>query len=187
MIVHGYMMYFIVHRNITTRRALIRNAAGLTTLLAGSSRGAAAKQYLAYFGTYTTNIPQYGTGESKGIYVSRFDSATGKLSTPELAAESLNPSYLRVHPNRRFLYAVNELDENNKADGEADGPLPPADEIEVGIVKNAKHQMLRASVFCERVSQIMKKVRTTKIAVTIDAAIPARSVTANPRTGPVPY
>ncbi|MEI9959821.1 MAG: beta-propeller fold lactonase family protein [Limisphaerales bacterium] len=51
-----------------------------------------------YFGTYTG-------AKSKGIYVSRFDSAIGKLSAPELAAEIQNPSFLAVHPNGHNLYA----------------------------------------------------------------------------------
>jgi 6-phosphogluconolactonase len=58
---------------------------------------------LVYFGTYTN-------GTSKGIYVSRFDPATGILGEPALAAESVNPSFLAVHPSGRFLYAVNEVD-----------------------------------------------------------------------------
>jgi 6-phosphogluconolactonase len=59
---------------------------------------------LVYFGTYTRQ-------QSKGIYVSRFDPATGKLTTPVLAAETASPSFLAVHPNHRFLYAVNEISE----------------------------------------------------------------------------
>jgi 6-phosphogluconolactonase len=56
-----------------------------------------------WFGTYTGPA-------SKGIYISKFDSKTGRLSTPTLAAESPNPSFLAVHPNGRFLYAVAEKD-----------------------------------------------------------------------------
>jgi 6-phosphogluconolactonase len=56
----------------------------------------------AYIGTYT--------GErSKGIYLSRFDAETGRLSAPELAAETKNPSFLAVLPNHRCLYAVGEV------------------------------------------------------------------------------
>ena len=95
---------------MTTRRTLLGKAAACAAVLARHSSGAPAKQYLVYGGTYTSSNPQYGTGESKGIYFSRFDSATGKLSAPELAAESQNPSYLCVHPTRRYVYAVNELD-----------------------------------------------------------------------------
>jgi len=36
------------------------------------------------------------------------DAGNGNLTVPELAAESPNPSWLALHPNRRCLYAVNE-------------------------------------------------------------------------------
>lgn len=65
-------------------------------------RAALARDFLVYFGTYT------GT-KSQGIYVARFDTRTGQLSAPELAAETRNPSFLAVHPNRRQLYAVGEI------------------------------------------------------------------------------
>src|SRR5690348_12614927 len=63
---------------------------------------ASGSDYLAYTGTYTGK-------NSKGIYVFRFNSATGKLTPLGLAAETTSPSYLAVHPNRRFLYAVAEV------------------------------------------------------------------------------
>jgi 6-phosphogluconolactonase len=49
-----------------------------------------------------------GESQSKGIYVSRFHAATGELSEPELAAKVVNPSFLTISPNHRFLYAVSE-------------------------------------------------------------------------------
>ena len=61
------------------------------------SRGA----MLVYIGTYTG-------AKSKGIYVSRFDPATGRLTPPELAVETPSPSFLALHPGGRFLYAVGE-------------------------------------------------------------------------------
>jgi 6-phosphogluconolactonase len=67
------------------------------------AHAAASDSLLVYFGTYTS-------GPSKGIYVSRLDAATGVLGPPELAVESVNPSFLAVHPSGRFLYAVNEID-----------------------------------------------------------------------------
>jgi 6-phosphogluconolactonase len=60
-----------------------------------------SQDVIAYAGTYTR-------GKSKGIYAWRFSPATGKLTSLGLAAETSNPSFLAVHPNRRFLYAVNE-------------------------------------------------------------------------------
>ena len=46
--------------------------------------------------------------------------------------------------------------------------------------------MLSVDMAGRRSSQIMKKVRVTKTAVMIEAAMPMSSVTANPCTGPVP-
>jgi 6-phosphogluconolactonase len=57
---------------------------------------------LVYIGTYTG-------AKSKGIYLSRLDLSTGKLSAPELAAETPSPSFLAIHPNHRLLYAVSEI------------------------------------------------------------------------------
>lgn len=42
---------------------------------------------------------------SKGIYLADFDSATGKLSEPVLAAEYQNPGFLALHPTKPLLYA----------------------------------------------------------------------------------
>ena len=56
-----------------------------------------------YFGTYTS-----GRNASKGIYRSKLDTDTGELSAPVLAAEARSPSFIEIHPNGRFLYAVSE-------------------------------------------------------------------------------
>jgi 6-phosphogluconolactonase len=78
--------------------------AALATIAAMSVWSSAAPgDLLVYFGTYTG-------ATSKGIYVSRFDAATGTLSAPQLAAETASPSFLAVRPEGDFLYAVNEVD-----------------------------------------------------------------------------
>lgn len=89
------------------RRDLFRMAASAAVSLP-LGQSANAKSFMVYWGTYTEGGGQFGNGDSKGIYVSRMDAATGKLTTPELAAESPNPSWVVIHPNRRYLYAVNE-------------------------------------------------------------------------------
>jgi 6-phosphogluconolactonase len=76
----------------------------LVALASGAAPSAAPAGLLVYFGTYTGPA-------SKGIYVSRFDTATGGLTPPELAAETPNPSFLAAGPDGRFLYAVNEVGE----------------------------------------------------------------------------
>jgi 6-phosphogluconolactonase len=61
------------------------------------------REYIAYIGTYTGK-----QSKSKGIYAFRFDASTGKLTPLGLAAEGNSPSFLAIHPNRRFLYSANE-------------------------------------------------------------------------------
>ena len=88
------------------RRRLL-SIALLLLVLSGFCVGAPSMQhqkYLVYIGTYT----QEGS-ESKGVYAYRFDAGSGQLTTIGLAAETINPSFLAVAPNRRFLYAVNEV------------------------------------------------------------------------------
>lgn len=65
-----------------------------------------AKSLPVYFGTYTG-----GDNSSKGIYRSVLDLETGKLSDPVLAAETRNPSFIEIHPDGNFLYAVSESGE----------------------------------------------------------------------------
>jgi 6-phosphogluconolactonase len=68
-----------------------------------------------YIGTYTGD-------QSKGIYRCELDLATGKLSDPVLAAEAVNPSFVAIHPNKKFLYAVSEVsDLNGKKTGGVTG------------------------------------------------------------------
>ena len=65
---------------------------------------------LVYFGTYTG-------AKSKGVYLCRLETATGKLSEPELVAETVNPTFLAVpaagkdlaSSDRAWLYAANEV------------------------------------------------------------------------------
>jgi 6-phosphogluconolactonase len=73
------------------------------------------QNYLVYVGTYTE-----GGSESKGIYSYRFEPDTGNITPIGLAAGTTNPSFLAVHPNHRFLYAVNEVSTYN---GEKSGAV----------------------------------------------------------------
>jgi 6-phosphogluconolactonase len=80
-------------------RAFVTMACSLVVLSTVS-----AESLSVYFGTYTTR----GENSSKGIYRSVLNLETGKLSDPVLAAEAGNPSFLEIHPNGKFLYAVSE-------------------------------------------------------------------------------
>lgn len=67
-----------------------------------------AKEFLVYFGTYTNQL-------SRGIYVSRLDADTGKLSTPKLAAAIGNPCFVNVSPDGKFLYSANSVNPGSVA------------------------------------------------------------------------
>jgi 6-phosphogluconolactonase len=84
-------------------------------LLLSQGASAQSNQYFVYFGTYTGfkyvhHSHTFGVGEShsKGIYIARFNAATGDLSDAQLAADVVNPSFLTISPNHKFLYAVSE-------------------------------------------------------------------------------
>jgi 6-phosphogluconolactonase len=78
----------------------------LPAAFAGAAKPAAASsnQYILYVGTYTEE-----GSKSKGIYAYRYDAGTGQTTALGLAAETTNPSWVALHPNGRFLYAVNEV------------------------------------------------------------------------------
>ncbi len=57
-------------------------------------------------GTYTSE------GGSQGIYLYKFDAETGKSDSLGLA-EAVNPSYLVVSPDEKFVYAVGENGDGN--------------------------------------------------------------------------
>src|SRR6516162_5200932 len=58
-----------------------------------------------YIGTYTP-----AKGKSEGIYRFELDLATGKASKAVLAVKTKDPSFLAIHPNHKFLYAVGEFE-----------------------------------------------------------------------------
>jgi len=76
-------------------------------------KSAGKGQYIAYVGTYTAKT------SSKGIYAYRFDPEKGQLTSIGVAAETADPSFLAVHPNGKYLYAVNEISTFNGGAGGA--------------------------------------------------------------------
>jgi len=78
----------------------------LAALPLGVRSAEKATKYLVYIGTYTNS-------GSKGIYAYRFDSATGTAESLGLAAETAEPSFLAITPDKRFLYAANEMQNYN--------------------------------------------------------------------------
>jgi len=83
-----------------SRRDWIRGAAALAAAGMAPVRGQNAAIHV-YSGTYT--------GRGRGIYHYTMDAATGKLTLVNVAQGEMNPSFLALDPQRRFLYAVNEI------------------------------------------------------------------------------
>jgi 6-phosphogluconolactonase len=101
----------LARRDGAARRGFVK-AAGLGVVgaalagraEAGARPARAARGLSLYVGTYTS-------GESEGIYLYRLDLADGSLEHAGTTADVVNPSYLTLAPGRRFLYAVNEVEE----------------------------------------------------------------------------
>lgn len=86
-----------------SRRAFLHISLAAAALLALASATLAQNStYVTYVGTYTTKT------SSQGIYTARYDAASGRFTKPEVATPTVDPSFLAIHPNGKFLYAVNE-------------------------------------------------------------------------------
>ena len=69
-----------------------------------SSAADSTKRFRVYIGTYTSPT-------CRGIYQTTLDIGTGQLQAPQLAAEIVSPSFVAIHPNQKYLYAVNEIED----------------------------------------------------------------------------
>jgi 6-phosphogluconolactonase len=66
-----------------------------------------SSQTYVYVGTYTQH---YGhvDGKGEGICIFSYDDADGSLSPVGVASGIVDPAYLALSPNQRYLYSVNE-------------------------------------------------------------------------------
>jgi 6-phosphogluconolactonase len=88
----------------TSRRSFLAKLSALT-LSARAHGWAAVPPGLIFAGTYTDK------GSSRGIYAFGWDADSGSMAPLGLAAATVNPSFLALSPDRRHLYAVNEVDD----------------------------------------------------------------------------
>ena len=97
------------------RRDLVRlvGVAGLSAVLPWPihrARAAESTPRFAYAGAYTRDAPGGSSGgaAAQGISVLTVDEKTGALTLRD-TVQSDNPSFLALHPNGRYLYAINEV------------------------------------------------------------------------------
>jgi 6-phosphogluconolactonase len=95
---------------VYSRRDVLKTA-GAFALLTGSTIGsraafaAGSNETLAFVGTYTSG----GDNHGEGIYRFRVNLETGELTDRVLAAKTPGPTWIAIHPSKKFLYAINEV------------------------------------------------------------------------------
>ncbi len=89
-------IFILQHQNLFAMRFLLALCCSLCAFIVS------AQDFYLFIGTYTT-------GKSKGIYVYKFNSNTGDVEWVSNTDSSSNPSYLRITPDGKHLYAVNEV------------------------------------------------------------------------------
>jgi len=87
-----------------TAIAVAHSALGVAQQTSSHAKG---DKVFAYVGTYTGAVGGGSNGE--GIYLAEMDRVTGELSRVKLAAKTSNPSWIAIHPSKKYLYAVNEV------------------------------------------------------------------------------
>jgi 6-phosphogluconolactonase len=80
-----------------------------TVLLSGTSHATAAT--LAMPGTQGVYVGSYAAADKPALHQLDLDLTTGELRAKAETSGIANPSFLALHPNRRFVYAVSEVSE----------------------------------------------------------------------------
>ena len=107
--------------NSSSRRHFLKGAAAAALVREAPAKGQQAAEAsktgrtLAFVGTYTR--PVDGSGNGSGIYRFELDTRTGELLNGNLAAATANPSWIAIHPSRKYLYAINEVSDSHGASG----------------------------------------------------------------------
>jgi 6-phosphogluconolactonase len=65
-------------------------------------------QPIIFVGTYTQKL-SHVKGNASGIYTCRFDTITGVLTVVDSATDIINPSFLTISPDRKYVYSVGEV------------------------------------------------------------------------------
>src|SRR6476659_7990666 len=85
-----------------SRRGFLKGAAVVAAAAGSPQVRAASSQIVAYVGAYTDK-------EGNALYIYDLNSADGTLTRRLAIKDYPSPSSLAVSPNKKFLYAVNEI------------------------------------------------------------------------------
>lgn len=121
------------------RRLLLVLAVALAATIGAQSVFSADAGRRIWIGTYTNG------STSKGIYTGLLDDNTGALSELTVAAETPDPSFVVLHPNGKYLYAVNETHDGADRSGLVTAfAVDPA----TGRLTELNHQLSRGADPC---------------------------------------
>ena len=84
-----------------SRRGFLRGSTALAALGAAGTATAQSGQVIAYVGAYTDR--------GRGIHMFNVNPTDGTLTPTKILTGIVSPSSLAFHPNKRYLYAVNEI------------------------------------------------------------------------------
>ena len=106
-------MFHKFHEINRSRRSFLKNTAAFSLTYSAlaaandSSLTPANGKLLAYAGTYSSAVDGGANGE--GIYLFQMDTRTGELSAGKLVARTPNPTWIVIHPSKKYLYAIDEV------------------------------------------------------------------------------
>lgn len=96
---------------IFSRRSFMKatalSAVGQICSAQGLMSGAGNGRIFAYVGSYTDAVDGGANGE--GIYRFDMDPQNGALTQRKLVAKTQNPSWIVIHPSKKYLFTVNEI------------------------------------------------------------------------------
>lgn len=95
-----------IQKPLVTRRGLLGGASALAAAAAVTvtpARGATG-DVIAYIGGYTSASRNTG-----GIYTCFLNQSDGSLTRTKVLSSLPSPSALAIHPNKKYMYAVNEI------------------------------------------------------------------------------
>lgn len=104
-----------------SRRRFLKSAAAAALAhpalgaVQNAAQGLQRRRTLAYVGTYTGAVGDGSNGE--GIYRFEMNPSSGELMHSKLVAKTPSPSWIAIHPSRKYLFAANEVSDYNGGKG----------------------------------------------------------------------